>query len=39
MKENPREHSMKNFVHTYKFQSFDYVTISQHISGVLKFKH
>ena len=28
MKENPREHSMKNFVHTYKFQSFDYVTIS-----------
>jgi len=25
---------MKTFIHTYKFQHFDYVTISQHISGV-----
>jgi len=25
---------MKIFIHTYKFQHFDYVNISQHISGV-----
>jgi len=25
---------MKTFIHTYKFQYFDYVSISQHISGV-----